>query len=37
MQHPGASYIISKTLAEKALWKFVETEKPAFTVSVLTV
>ncbi|KAH0838987.1 oxidoreductase [Fonsecaea pedrosoi] len=37
LQHPGASYMISKTLAEKALWDFVKKEKPAFGVSVLSV
>ncbi|KIX99879.1 uncharacterized protein Z520_04515 [Fonsecaea multimorphosa CBS 102226] len=37
LQHPAASYMISKTLAEKALWDFVEKEKPSFGVSVLSV
>ncbi|OQU95501.1 hypothetical protein CLAIMM_01691 [Cladophialophora immunda] len=37
LQHPSASYMISKTLAEKALWRFVESEKPSFGVSVLSV
>lgn len=37
MQHGGASYVISKTLAERAFWEFVDKEKPSFTVSVLSV
>ncbi|OAP59346.1 hypothetical protein AYL99_06644 [Fonsecaea erecta] len=36
LQQPGASYIVSKTLAEKALWDFVEKEKPSFGVTVLS-
>ncbi|KAH6664416.1 hypothetical protein B0J14DRAFT_493555 [Halenospora varia] len=34
-QHPYISYCVSKAEAEKAIWKFVEEEKPAFTVTVL--
>lgn len=37
MQHGGASYVISKTLAERAFWEFVDKQKPSFTVSVLSV
>ncbi|KAJ9609188.1 hypothetical protein H2200_006960 [Cladophialophora chaetospira] len=37
MQHPGISYVVSKTLAEKALWDFIEKEKPSFGVTVLSV
>ncbi|KAK6384902.1 hypothetical protein LTS17_002465 [Exophiala oligosperma] len=35
-QHGHVSYMYAKTLAEKALWKFVEDEKPQFTVSVIS-
>ncbi|KIW12206.1 hypothetical protein PV08_09482 [Exophiala spinifera] len=34
-QHGGVSYMYAKTLAEKALWKFVEDKTPDFTVSVI--
>ncbi|KAH9209864.1 hypothetical protein DL95DRAFT_476241 [Leptodontidium sp. 2 PMI_412] len=34
-QHPYFSYYVAKAESEKAIWKFVETEKPAFTVTVL--
>jgi hypothetical protein len=37
MQHPAVSYVTCKTLAEKALWDFVENEKPSFAVTVLSV
>ncbi|KAH6712093.1 hypothetical protein BKA61DRAFT_644462 [Leptodontidium sp. MPI-SDFR-AT-0119] len=32
-QHPYFSYCVAKAESEKAIWKFVETEKPAFTVT----
>ena len=32
-EHPGKGYFGSKTFAERALWDFVEKEKPNFTVS----
>ena len=34
-QHPYISYCVAKAEAEKAIWKYVETEKPAYIVSVL--
>ncbi len=34
-QHPYYSYCVGKAEGEKAIWKFVEEEKPSFTVSVL--
>jgi nucleoside-diphosphate-sugar epimerase len=34
-QHPYISYCVAKAEAEKAIWKFVEEEKPAFSVEVL--
>jgi hypothetical protein len=34
-QHPYYSYCVGKAEAEKAIWKFVEEEKPSFTVEVL--
>lgn len=33
---PSAAYLVSKTIAEKAAWDFVETEKPNFSVSAIT-
>jgi nucleoside-diphosphate-sugar epimerase len=34
-QHPYISYCVAKAEAEKAIWKYVETEKPSYTVTVL--
>jgi hypothetical protein len=34
-QHPYISYCVGKAEGEKAIWKFVEDEKPSFSVSVL--
>lgn len=31
----GSAYIVSKVMAEKAAWDFVETEKPAFSLSTI--
>lgn len=33
--HPYISYCVSKKEAEEAIWAFVESNKPAFTVTVL--
>jgi nucleoside-diphosphate-sugar epimerase len=35
VQNPYISYCVSKAEAEKAIWKYVEDEKPAYSVSVL--
>jgi nucleoside-diphosphate-sugar epimerase len=32
-QHPYISYCVAKAEGEKAIWKFVEEEKPAFSVT----
>jgi nucleoside-diphosphate-sugar epimerase len=36
LNDPVAGYLVSKTLAEKAAWDFVENEKPNFSISTLT-
>ncbi|KAI1128483.1 NAD dependent epimerase/dehydratase [Nemania abortiva] len=33
--HPGTTYRVSKTLAEKAAWDFKEQEKPAFDIATI--
>jgi hypothetical protein len=33
MQHAFISYCVGKKLGEQAIWDFVETEKPSFTVT----
>ncbi len=33
---PGAAYLVSKTIAERAAWDFVEKEKPDFSIATLT-
>ncbi|KAL7803849.1 hypothetical protein V8C43DRAFT_320454 [Trichoderma afarasin] len=35
VQNPRLSYAVSKTLADKAIWEYIEKVKPSFTVSVL--
>jgi nucleoside-diphosphate-sugar epimerase len=33
---PSAAYLVSKTIAERAAWDFVKTEKPNFSVATVT-